>query len=269
MFVQAIWSASVQQSESGSIAKWLYSDAGSGIIFNLVGGLSIAGVPLPEGVIMLPVSKQAANISLPSGARLAGIRFHPAIGYGVTGQHYDKPTLLPPSEDHQFNLYNTFAELRQQLRPQSHLETIHRWAEQHLGKSQMIPDALDRAMQQIEQQEMVGRVAELSTLSLRQIERLFQHRLDMTPKHYQRILRIRKAIHYLQQHSKANLAEVAQQFGFSDQAHMTREFRAIASTTPTKISPSSLRPQPSELQGEADSNQRTDLLADQRRSKIG
>jgi AraC-like DNA-binding protein len=59
--------------------------------------------------------------------------------------------------------------------------------------------------------------------------------MEMTPKQYQRILRVKKAIDYLRQHKEASLVEVSQQFGFSDQAHMTREFRAIARITPGKI----------------------------------
>lgn len=51
--VQAVWAANVVQSES--IVKPLFADAGSGIIFNLFGELSIAGEVLPEGIIMLPV----------------------------------------------------------------------------------------------------------------------------------------------------------------------------------------------------------------------
>jgi AraC-like DNA-binding protein len=44
----------------------------------------------------------------------------------------------------------------------------------------------------------------------------------MTPKHYQRILRIKKVICFLLLHRNVNLADVAQQLGFSDQAPMTR-----------------------------------------------
>jgi len=57
----------------------------------------------------------------------------------------------------------------------------------------------------------------------------------MTPKHYQRILRIKKTIYFLRLHKNANLANVAHQFGFSDQAHMTREFKAIAHITPKQV----------------------------------
>lgn len=67
------------------------------------------------------------------------------------------------------------------------------------------------------------------------MERLFRQWLDMTPKQYQRILRVKNAATFLLSHPDARLAEVALAFGFSDQAHMCREFRALASTTPGKV----------------------------------
>jgi hypothetical protein len=39
--------------------KPLYSDAGSGVIFNLSGDLIIGDQVMPEGVIMLPTKKTA------------------------------------------------------------------------------------------------------------------------------------------------------------------------------------------------------------------
>ena len=155
--VQGIWSASVPQPDS--VVKPLYSDAGSGIIFNLVGDVTIGNETLPEGVIMLPIKKQAEKIVLSSGAQL----------------------------------------------------------------------------ECIEQDEAPGQLSESIELSQRQIERLFKLWLGMTPKHYQRILRIKKAIYFLRLHRNVNLADVAQQFGFSDQAHMTWEFRTIACITPGQV----------------------------------
>ncbi|MDO6528021.1 helix-turn-helix domain-containing protein [Motilimonas sp. 1_MG-2023] len=73
------------------------------------------------------------------------------------------------------------------------------------------------------------------SLSQRQIERLFKRWLEISPKQYQRILRVQKTINYLREHKAVTLVDVSQQFGFSDQAHMTREFRSIASITPSKL----------------------------------
>ena len=213
----------------------LYSDAGSGIIFNLVGDVKIGNETLPEGVIMLPINKQAKNIVLASGAELAGIRFHPAIGYGVLGQHYDKPTLLLPEQDQAYSLYQIYSELRMQKDNDGRIEALYLWAEKNLGFTNVIPGALVQALESIDQGAALRQLSENIELSQRQIERLFRLWLGMTPKYYQRILRVKKAIHFLWLHRYLNLADVSQQFGFSDQAHMTREFRVIACTTPRQV----------------------------------
>jgi AraC-like DNA-binding protein len=233
--VQGIWSASVSERQSKSIVKPLHSDAGSGIIFNFVGNLTIGNEALPEGVILLPVKKQAENIVLAPGAQLAGIRFHPAMGYGVLGQHYDKPTFLLPNKDQPHNFYRVYSELRKRKDNKSRVEALRLWAENDLNFVNLIPDSLERALTYIEQNKAPGKLNESIDLSQRQIERHFKLWVGMTPKYYQRILRIKKTICFLRLHRNANLADVAHQFGFSDQAHMTREFRTIACVTPGKI----------------------------------
>ena len=69
-------------------------------------------------------------------------------------------------------------------------------------------------------------------LSQRQIERQFQQWLDMTPKYYQRISRVKSALKILKLQPTTELADLALTIGFSDQAHMTREFKYIAKITP-------------------------------------
>lgn len=221
--------------QAQSLTKKLYSDAGSGIIFNFSGEVTIGNQVLPAGVIMLPIKKQAESIVLPAGAQLAGIRFHPAVGYGILGQHYDKATLLLPEQDQLYNLYQIYAELRLQKDQQLQIEALYQWAKHHLNFTSVIPDSLEKALEVMQQEQTIGKLSESVELSQRQVERLFKLWLGMTPKHYQRILRIKKAICFLRLNKNANLAEVAQQFGFSDQAHMTREFRTIACITPGQV----------------------------------
>lgn len=105
----------------------------------------------------------------------------------------------------------------------------------NLGFTNVVPDALVQALESIDQGAALRQLSENIELSQRQIERLFRLWLGMTPKYYQRILRVKKAIHFLRLHRYLNLADVSQQFGFSDQAHMTREFRVIACTTPRQV----------------------------------
>ncbi len=183
---------------------------------------------------MLPVKKQAENIVLSPGAQLAGIRFHPAVGYAVFGQHYDKPSLLLAEEDQLYNLYQIYRELRMQQNDENKVEALGLWANKHLNLTKVIPDSLEKALECIEQDQVLGQLSERVTLSQRQIERIFKFWLGMPPKYYQRILRVKKAICFLRSYKHANLVDTAQQFGFSDQAHMTREFRTIARITPDK-----------------------------------
>lgn len=184
---------------------------------------------------MLPVKKKAENIVLSPGAQLAGIHFHPAVGYGVLGQHYDKPTLLFPEEDQLYNLYQIYFELRMKKDNENQIKALFLWANNNLNFTNVIPYSLEKALECIEQDEAPGQLSESIELSQRQIERIFKLWLGMTPKYYQRILRVKKSICFLQLHKNINLADAAQQFGFSDQAHMTREFRAIARITPRQV----------------------------------
>ena len=66
--------------------------------------------------------------------------------------------------------------------------------------------------------------------SLRQMERQFREDVGLTPKTFSRIVRLQAALRRVRQGSA--LAEVALACGFYDQAHMTRDFRELASMSP-------------------------------------
>ncbi|NVD09021.1 helix-turn-helix domain-containing protein [Vibrio sp. JPW-9-11-11] len=230
-----MWSASVAKSQREPIVKSLYSDAASGIVFHLHGEVKISGNPIPHGVVLLPVERVSQRISLSAEAQLAGIRFHPAISYGVLGRLYDEPTLLSPSNDSLYHFYDLYCELKQPSDNNKRVETINRWVDEHVDFSNIIPVSLQRALDCINQDMAPGELDGQVSLSQRQIERQFKQWIEMTPKQYQRILRVRNALDYLRNNRQAELVDVAQRFGFSDQAHMTREFRAIAAITPGKL----------------------------------
>ena len=233
-FVQGIWSSSVPVESGETVKRSLYSDAGSGIVFNLHDEICIGEDVIPKGVIMLPVEKHAEEIALPPGSKLAGIRFFPAVGYGILGQHYDKPTPLAKQDD-LYHLHALYARLEKLATAQQHIDALYQWATDNLSITDLIPDALERTLEGIAQDEELADLMGNAELSQRQIERQFKQWLGMTPKYYQRIARIKKAINYMKAHPEADLVDVALRFGFSDQAHMTREFRTIACITPGKI----------------------------------
>ncbi|WP_233520490.1 helix-turn-helix domain-containing protein [Flocculibacter collagenilyticus] len=234
-FVQGVWSVTVAESLPNPVVKPLYSDAGSGVIFNLNGNIMMGQTLFSEGVIMLPVRKQADVISLPPGAKLAGIRFHPGIGFGVLGKCYDQPALLQKKDDTSFAFYSLLETLRQRNNNHSRIAALRHWLAFNMNFTDVMPVALEKVFSSIGQETKLGLIGQQSNLSQRQIERVIKTRLGMTPKHFQRVLRIKKTIQFLRTNKQADLADVAVQFGFSDQAHMTREFRSIAGATPSQV----------------------------------
>lgn len=235
--MQGIWSAT--SPISNSISKPLYSDACSSIIFNLKGSLIIDNHTLSEGVIIIPIEKNVRNIIISAGAELAGIRFHPAVGYGIFGKHYEQPTLLnlkqEQEQEQQYNLHKIHSSLKRQSENDGKIHTLQSWLEQELDFTDLIPDSLFKALSLIKQDGALNQLEENIELSQRQVERMFKSWLGITPKYYQRILRVKKVICFLRLNKQVNLANVAQQFGFSDQSHMTRELRSIASITPRQL----------------------------------
>lgn len=233
--VQAVWSAAVDAGHGEPVVRRLYSDAGSGILFALAGRVEVDDEHLPHGVILCPVAKASGEVRLYPGARLAGIRFHPAMAFGVLGQHYERMTQLSPAADQRYALYPLYQQLANCADGNSQLDLLEGWAQTKLDLSLLIPAALQNALRALARAASPVLPGELLPCGQRQMERLFRQWLDMTPKQYQRILRVKHAATFLLSHPDARLAEVALQFGFSDQAHMCREFRALASTTPGRV----------------------------------
>jgi AraC-like DNA-binding protein len=67
--------------------------------------------------------------------------------------------------------------------------------------------------------------------SRRHLSEQFTHTLGLPPKTAARILRFEHACRLLLD-TRANFAEVVAHCGFQDQAHMTREWNALAGSTP-------------------------------------
>lgn len=83
----------------------------------------------------------------------------------------------------------------------------------------------------------VAVVARELRLSQRQLERLFLERIGISPKRYARLRRFERAVR-LTRDGRAT-GEVAFAAGYSDQAHLIRDFRAFAGTTPRRFVQSS------------------------------
>lgn len=233
--VQGIWSAATPSTNTQTVDKPLYSDGGSGFLFNLGADIELEGQTFARGSFVLPNQKYASEIFMPPGSNIAGIRFHPGIGYGIWRKQYDKVVEVEPSNIFHEKLINLVETLHLQTGHAKRIESIQCWLEQHMNIDDLLPGSLEIALHDLNRDIKLGELEQNNPLSQRQIERLFKLHLGMTPKHFQRILRIKRTMQFLRENTQSDLADVAHRFGFSDQAHMTREFKAIASITPSQL----------------------------------
>ena len=86
--------------------------------------------------------------------------------------------------------------------------------------------------QRLDDPPRVEVVARYVGVSVRQLERAFETAVGMTPFSFQRQVRLRYA-KWLLTETGAPITQVALDAGFSDGAHLSREFRATFGMTPT------------------------------------
>jgi len=75
-------------------------------------------------------------------------------------------------------------------------------------------------------------LAAQSYLSSSQFERQFKHYMAISPKAYARIVRFGSVQAALLVNPSIRLADLADVYGYSDQAHLIREFKSFAHCTP-------------------------------------
>ncbi len=73
-------------------------------------------------------------------------------------------------------------------------------------------------------------------MSSRQLQRRFSAAVGLSPKQFARVRRLREALLHLVEESDVSWAAVAAELGFADQAHLIREFSALAGLPPVVVS---------------------------------
>lgn len=76
-------------------------------------------------------------------------------------------------------------------------------------------------------------LGQVATLSSRQVERLFRQYVGVSPKMLVRIIRFRHVRTILDTRTNDSLMGVAFDNGYTDHAHLTKEFKAFAGITPS------------------------------------
>ncbi|MBF2490179.1 helix-turn-helix domain-containing protein [Listeria marthii] len=99
-----------------------------------------------------------------------------------------------------------------------------------LGK-QVHPDFLNSINQLLQNPSQLA----LGVVSVRQLERLFQKHMGLAPKQTAKLIRFQKVLQALYENPSVPGAELAYLHGFSDQAHLIKQFKRYSNHTPEEM----------------------------------
>jgi AraC-like DNA-binding protein len=116
--------------------------------------------------------------------------------------------------------------------PAQLLDTLERWLAHRLRGARTLAPAVEGALQELQPGMRVGDSVLRSGYSHRSFITQFRNATGFSPKSYTRVTRLVRALALLARSDSMGLAELAATVGYSDQAHMTREFQVLAGVTP-------------------------------------
>ena len=218
--VECLWVRVVPS--DGAPAARILPDACSDLIWRSGEGAFIAG---PDTSAWLSTS--------PPGTVLVGARFLPAVGGPALG--------LPLSElrNMRVDLAELLPKLDERLQPDLDPGTALRRAAQ--SATELVgsgsPDlAMRAAVRRLrDPRARVETLADELGLSQRQLRRRFHAAVGYGPKTLQRVLRFRRFLTEAGTTADPELAQLAFDAGYADQAHLTREAVRLGGLTPSRL----------------------------------
>jgi AraC-like DNA-binding protein len=87
----------------------------------------------------------------------------------------------------------------------------------------------------------VDQMAEQQTISRRQLERRFATTVGLSPKQLSKIIRLQHTLKNMEKNPSNNLASLAVENGYFDQAHFIKDFREFTGMTPKQFFADSLK----------------------------
>ena len=102
----------------------------------------------------------------------------------------------------------------------------------------VISGAVAESLNAIDRSRGIVSVKHLSSItgvSRRHLERRFRDEVGLGAKHVARIARVHHAMRVMQAHPSFGGADIAARCGYTDQAHLIREFRELTGATPTRL----------------------------------
>jgi AraC-like DNA-binding protein len=183
--------------------------------------------------------RQASRVPLGGNIHLLGVRFRPSVAelFFRLPMHQltDRTVPLPDIWDGAALLECLVAEAPTAADRISRLEAV---LLERLRRAPEPAPAIRQAIGFIARTagtRSVRELAETVGLGGRHLERRFRDAVGVSPKLFSRVVRFRRALALLRRPNRPPWPQLAAEAGYFDQAHLIREVRALAGTTPTAL----------------------------------
>ena len=236
-YVQSFWSFRRPAPLLTFREEYMHPRGGFGVVFNFGDPVFLDGRLVKEPLFLDGANTLSRKMGFIGRVDLVGIRFREGGAYPFLGvplhELRDAFTLLDVLDRRQ--LLTLHDRLTETAVLAHRFQLLDQWLLARLAQGQtrslLIPPSLARLQAQAGQLP-IPQLAEELAVSQRQLERLFQLQVGMTPKQYARLVRVETARLALKQHREST-TRLAVDLGFYDQAHFIREFRSVIGMTPT------------------------------------
>jgi len=180
-------------------------------------------------------STSAAEVPLSAGTNYLGVRFRPG-----QARHFMSLAAKELTNDHAAatqSLRFSLEDVPERVGLPETLRRLDHLFEKHLVGRPPEQQRLDQVVRWIETHAGNVRIEEAAAMvgkSRRQLERTFLDTVGVTPKLFASIVRFQNAAARIARPG-AKLADVALASGYTDQSHMTNEFRRLSGTSPSRF----------------------------------
>ena len=205
---------------------------------------------LPDGAVDLVVQVNGASvgswiygtttsrvdIALIQPCHYLGIRFRAG-----QSRHFINATareLIDRSEVTDGLLQFNLGDIPETLTSPTLVDRLNHLLLSHLDNQPPVDNPIDDVIRLIEASHgttRIGEVADTFGKSRRQFERVFLETVGISAKFFAKIMRFQHAVTLIVPPFNVPLADVAADLGYSDQSHMSHEFRRLANSSPAQF----------------------------------
>jgi AraC-like DNA-binding protein len=217
--------------------EYMHPRGGFGMVFNFGASVYLDGQVIPDPLFLDGTTTRSRKMGFLGHVELLGIRFHEGGAYRVLGvpladlrnqtwllDVLDRPSLL-----------RLHAQLHEAPALPARIQLLEAWliGRLALGKAGngVVPASL-KLLRASGGQISMAQLAQECAISQRQLERLYQCQVGMSPKQYTQLLRVDRARLALKRMRQSSTTALSMELGFYDQPHFIREFSAVVGMTP-------------------------------------